>query len=197
MILAHWQVTVWKADICLPAHCLQSGSASHQLLNGSASHVTTAISSKSTLPSLPPGKELPPGVTAVDAISRTLNTLPAAQLLDIIREMQQMAISEPQRAAELLTQAPQLTYAIFQAMLLMGLVSPEAINSVVEASPPPTSVSASNLPTNPSADLAENPEALMQAVMELPQETIDQLPEDERNQIMQLRATYQAAQQRV
>lgn len=46
--------------------------------------------------------------------------------------MKGLANSDPARATELLQQAPQLSYAIFQALLLMGLVSPEAIHSVME-----------------------------------------------------------------
>lgn len=84
------------------------------------------------LPPLPAGASLPPGVTCTDAISRTLNTLPPAQLLDILSSMKQLASTDPARATELLNQAPQLSYAVFQGLLLMGLVSPEAINAVLE-----------------------------------------------------------------
>lgn len=100
-----------------------------------------ASSAGGPLPPLPPGRELPAGVTCTDAISRTLNTLPPAQLLDILASMKQLASTDPSRATELLNQAPQLSYAIFQALLLMGLVGPEAINSVLEPgsipAPPP------------------------------------------------------------
>ena len=166
------------------------------------------MSDLNTLPPLPPGQDLPPGISATDSISRTLNTLPPTQLLDIIREMKAMATNEPERAAELLNQAPQLAYAVFQAMLLMNLVTPETINSIVENSPQPSQSqpgaagpgSLSSTPANTAlrggASLAENPEALMQAVMDLPQETIDQLPEDERKQIMQLRVSHMMQQHR-
>ncbi|KAK4129555.1 hypothetical protein N657DRAFT_640204 [Parathielavia appendiculata] len=179
------------------------------------------------LPPLPQGKDLPPGVTCTDAISRTLNTLPPAQLLDILQQMKTLATNDPARATELLTQAPQLSYAIFQALLIMGLVSPDAINSVLEnpgagaAFPPPAPttytgtppvaggyappvaagppVAASVIPaaaTPPAAVGGQDPEALMRAVMELPQETIDQLPDAERQQIMALRASYAAQTRR-
>lgn len=96
------------------------------------------------LPPLPAGITLPPGVTITDHISRTLNTLPPTQLLDILTSMKQLCVTDPARAGELLTQAPQLSYAVFQALLLMGLVSPEAINSVLEPGsvPPPPAPSA-------------------------------------------------------
>lgn len=114
----------------------QGSSGGNYASNGTGSSLSNPPSS---LPPLPPGKELPPGVTCTDAISRTLNTLPPSQLLDILAQMKTLATNEPQRAIELLQQAPQLTYAIFQALLLMGLVQPDAVQSVIEPSaPPPT-----------------------------------------------------------
>ncbi|KAI1769737.1 hypothetical protein F4818DRAFT_435268 [Hypoxylon cercidicola] len=196
-----------------------------QVTNG-ASHVPAQSAPAGSLPPLPPGKELPPGVSATDAISRTLNALPPSQVLDILSQMKSLATADPARATELLQQAPQLSYAIFQALLLMGLVSPEAIHSVIDASaaaaaaqPPPTGfppayasattvtppVTAAYAPPATAAPQAsyappaaampvaapgQDPETLMQAVMNLPQETIDQLPETERQQIMALRASF-------
>lgn len=186
---------------------------------------------QSTLPPLPAGKELPPGVTCTDAISRTLNTLPPAQLLDILTQMKVLATNEPARATELLQQAPQLAYAVFQALLLMNLVSPESISSVLEggapaAAPPPQAMSYQPTPVPgfpgvpppmvntpptaatpyappqpaqpaygappaaPAAPAGQDQEALMRAVMELPQATIDALPEAERTQILALRAGF-------
>ncbi|KAL7628757.1 hypothetical protein AAE478_000272 [Parahypoxylon ruwenzoriense] len=202
--------------------------AYNQTQNGT-SHVSSQPAPAGSLPPLPPGRELPPGVNATDAISRTLNTLPPSQLLDILSQMKSLATTDPARATELLSQAPQLSYAIFQALLLMGLVSPEAIHSVIETSaapppmvqpapvpgypqatvpnyagattvtppvaapyaPPATSAPASYAPPAAAAPASQqDPESLMQAVMNLPQETIDQLPETERQQIMALRLSF-------
>lgn len=97
------------------------------------------MNNNSSIPPLPLGVDLPPGLTCPDAISRTLNTLPPAQLLDVLSQMKTLATTDAAKATELLHQAPQLSYAIFQALLLMGLVSTEALGSVVEAAsqPPP------------------------------------------------------------
>lgn len=92
-----------------------------------------ASQSNSSLPPLPTGVDLPPGLTCPDAISRTLNTLPPAQLLDVLSQMKTLTTTDPGKATELLQQAPQLSYAIFQTLLLMGLVSTDALSSVVEA----------------------------------------------------------------
>lgn len=202
----------------------------------------TSSAGGGALPPLPPGRDLPPGVTCTDAISRTLNTLPPAQLLDILSSMKQLASTDPARATELLNQAPQLSYAVFQALLLMGLVSPEAINAVLEpgsnpaAGPPPVAApggypppaqqqqpgfpGATNTPpvavptpyapppapappvAVPAAGPApaaagafgaapgQNPDDLIQQVLSLPEEVIAQLPEAEKQAILQLRAQY-------
>ena len=91
------------------------------------------------LPVLPSGVDLPPGLSCPDAISTTIKLLPTEQLLDILSQMKTLATNDPQKATELLRQAPQLSYAIFQAMLLMGLVDTNVLSSVVEqaAQPPP------------------------------------------------------------
>ncbi|KAL2260655.1 hypothetical protein VTK26DRAFT_5258 [Humicola hyalothermophila] len=194
--------------------------------SSTATPASAGAGGASSLPPLPQGKDLPPGVTCTDAISRTLNTLPPAQLLDILQQMKTLATSDPARATELLTQAPQLGYAVFQALLIMGLVSPDAINSVLDPTgaaapvPPPAPPAGYGTPPVPAVAAAaagggyapppaaaapapaapapapQDPEALMRAVMELPQETIDQLPEAERQQIMALRANYAAQTRR-
>ena len=197
----------------------------------------------SSLPPLPIGQDLPAGLSCPDAISRTLHTLPPRQLLDVLSQMKTLTTTDPQKATELLQQAPQLSYAIFQALLLMGLVSTDALSSVVEAAsqpqqvppqlehysqpapnsyppgfpPPPPHMSGQlGMPMGtppvqgqhlypppppqraqpppqpqqvaPAAD--PNTEALMQQVLEMPQELIDSLPPAERAQLMSLRQMY-------
>ncbi|KAK1250261.1 hypothetical protein MKX08_010264 [Trichoderma sp. CBMAI-0020] len=206
------------------------GQTPGQNTGASNSGAASGYNTQSTpLPPLPAGKEIPPGLTCTDAISRTLNTLPPPQLLDILSQMKTLATSEPQRATELLQQAPQLAYAVFQSLLLMGLVSPEAIQSVVDpnAPPPPANYPSAPIAGYPGIPVAnhtppvtampyappaannagyippaaappaaappamgQDPDALMRAVMELPQAQIDMLPEADRQQIMALRATF-------
>lgn len=87
------------------------------------------------LPQLPPGTELPAGLTAPDAISKTLQTLPTPQLLDIISQLKSLVQTNPQQATTLLTQAPQLGYAVFQALLLLGLVDTSILATLVQQAP--------------------------------------------------------------
>ncbi|KIH91802.1 cleavage stimulation factor subunit 2 [Sporothrix brasiliensis 5110] len=174
---------------------------------------TGSSNGSSSLPPLPPGKDIPPGASATDEISRVLRTLPPTQLLDVLTQMKTLATNEPARATELLAQAPQLAYAVFQALLLMDLVSPEAIQAVVEATPavpvvpqqqappppppPPAAYAAYQPELAPpvaappaAAPAAPGQDELIKQVLELPQAVIDQLPEAERTQLMALRMQY-------
>ncbi|PKX99890.1 hypothetical protein P168DRAFT_293907, partial [Aspergillus campestris IBT 28561] len=144
------------------------------------------------------------------------NTLLARpnQLLDVLSQMKSLSMADPVRAAELLRQAPQLSYAMFQAMLLMNLVDYSTLGSVVEqaaqpaaAAPPPAAqpfqpfsavpgqVSTPPMVGTPFAAPAAAPaapsmpgqEELLQQVLSMPQAAIDALPPMERSQIMVLR----------
>lgn len=110
------------------------------------------------LPLLPPGVELPPGITCPDAISKTLATLPAPQLLDILSQMKGLVMGDPAKATELLKQAPQLSYAIFQALLLLGLVDTKVLTSVVEQSQQPAQQQAQPIPPHPTPSYQPPPQ---------------------------------------
>ncbi|EED23542.1 polyadenylation factor subunit CstF64, putative [Talaromyces stipitatus ATCC 10500] len=102
----------------------------------------------SSLPPLPPGVEIPPHLDCPNAISQTLSQLPPNQLLDVLSQMKALAVADPARATELLRTAPQLAYAVFQALLLMNLVDYSTLGSVVEQAsqaatgPPPPAAAA-------------------------------------------------------
>ncbi|MDI1489888.1 MAG: hypothetical protein OHK93_001087 [Ramalina farinacea] len=109
------------------------------------------------LPPLPPGVDLPAGLTCPDAISKTLSTLAPAQLLDILSQMKGLVMGDPAKATELLKQAPQLAYAIFQALLLMGLVDTSVLASVVEAGSQPAQAQPSQPQQPPPQQLPPRP----------------------------------------
>ncbi|KAF2227793.1 hypothetical protein BDZ85DRAFT_209938 [Elsinoe ampelina] len=84
------------------------------------------------LPPLPPGIENP-NISAPDAISQTLSAMPAPQLLDLISQMKGMVAENPAQVQQLFAVAPQLAYAIFQALLLLGLTDTNVLSSIVQA----------------------------------------------------------------
>jgi cleavage stimulation factor subunit 2 len=120
-----------------------------------------------TLPPLPPGVELPPSFTCPDAISRTLSTLPPSQLLDILSQMKGLVMQDPAKATELLRQAPQLSYAIFQSLLILNLVDSSILGEIIDqttaavaasAPPPqPTPVQPQVQPQRPFPGYAPHP----------------------------------------
>lgn len=108
------------------------GAAAFQQQHQAQQNTSGGGGGASILPPLPPGVDVPPGLTCPEAISRTLATLPPSQLLEILTQMKGMAMTDPLKAVELFRQSPQLSYAIFQALLLMGLVDASALQSVIE-----------------------------------------------------------------
>lgn len=85
-----------------------------------------------SLPPLPPGTDNPL-LSAPDAISQTLSAMPAPQLLDLISQMKGMVAENPAQVTQLFTVAPQLAYAVFQALLLLGLVDTSVLASILQA----------------------------------------------------------------
>ncbi|KAG0635489.1 hypothetical protein HOY80DRAFT_1011848 [Tuber brumale] len=115
----------------------------------SASGAGAQASGSGVLPALPLGADLPAGLNAPDAISRTLSALQPPQLLDILGQMKALVTADPLKATELLRQAPQLSYAIFQALLLMNLVDTSVLTQVIEnAAAPSQPLSASGSTTS-------------------------------------------------
>ncbi|KAK8206688.1 hypothetical protein M8818_004522 [Zalaria obscura] len=101
----------------------------------------------STIPTLPAGTDPSAGLTVPDAISKTLSQTPTPQLLDLISQVKNLVTDNPGQALTLFQQAPQFTYATFQALLLLGLVDTATLTNVlsgaagqpqVQAAPPPT-----------------------------------------------------------
>ncbi|KAK5115456.1 hypothetical protein LTR62_001115 [Meristemomyces frigidus] len=92
------------------------------------------------IPPLPPGQPLTDGLTAPDAISRTLKAIPAPQLLDFISQMKTLVTQNPAQATAVLAQAPQLGYAVFQALLLLNLVDTSILGSLIAGAPPSAAV---------------------------------------------------------
>lgn len=90
----------------------------------------------SALPPMPQGVTLPPGVTAFDAISQTIAKVDTPQLLDFISQLKNLCASNPAQASALLQSAPQLGYAVFQAMLLLGLVDTNIVTQLVQSAAP-------------------------------------------------------------
>ncbi|GAA6027785.1 hypothetical protein JCM8097_001718 [Rhodosporidiobolus ruineniae] len=106
---------------------------------------------------LPSGVPLEAGKSATDKITETIGTMAPGQLLDVMSQMKALVTASPYEARALLQAQPQLSYALFQAMLCMGIVDPailqKAFPGAAPAAPPSSgpSAPASYPPTAPSA----------------------------------------------
>lgn len=68
-----------------------------------------------------------PGQPATDAITQLLSSMNANQLLDLLTQMKVMVQTNYDQARNILIQNPQLTYALFQAMIMMKVISPATV----------------------------------------------------------------------
>ncbi|KAK9448724.1 uncharacterized protein V1518DRAFT_418030 [Limtongia smithiae] len=106
---------------------------SHETSIGSiASDKPSSSGSIST--QLPAGTPPPPNLTTPNAISQTLAAFTPPQMLKILQELKAVVMANPANARELLKSSPQLSYAVIQSMLLMGLVDATAVTKAVDPS---------------------------------------------------------------
>lgn len=69
----------------------------------------------------------PPGTNSADAISAVLATMTPQNVFDLVSSMKVLGATEPDRAKAVLNANPQLSYALFQALLMMNLVEPSSL----------------------------------------------------------------------
>lgn len=151
--LNDYEVGGRKIRVDWPHQNTKDGGPSEQE-SAPAEAVTNGQAAQSALPPLPAGIDLAPNLKATDAISQTLSKLPPQTLLDILTQMKSLAISEPAKTTELLKSNPQLSYAIFQALLLMGLVDEKIFQQVLEQ---PQRAAAPPMPPQPPAIVPQQP----------------------------------------
>jgi cleavage stimulation factor subunit 2 len=89
-----------------------------------------------------------------------------------------MATSNPQQTKQLLQSNPSLTYALFQAMVMMNLIDPTLVQQVMS-----TSAQAAAPVPIPSA---EQQRELIMRIMSFTPEQINALPPHQRDQVLQL-----------
>ncbi|KII91812.1 hypothetical protein PLICRDRAFT_90058 [Plicaturopsis crispa FD-325 SS-3] len=102
------------------------------------------------LANLPSGVPVAPGVTPLDTISQTLGTMNPGQLLEVLAQMKAFVITHPEQARALLVAQPQLSYALFQALLLQNIVDPAILQRMLAATSTGPSLGAAPPPPPPN-----------------------------------------------
>ncbi|CAG8614735.1 2639_t:CDS:2 [Paraglomus brasilianum] len=104
-----------------------------------------------TQASLPQGSG--PQQSAVDTISKNLATMSPNQLYDVLAQVKLLIQNNIDQARALLTQNPQLSYALFQSMLLLNVVEPavlqRGLQSNIQAAPQPNQQPNQQPPSHP------------------------------------------------
>ncbi|THH20462.1 hypothetical protein EW146_g913 [Bondarzewia mesenterica] len=103
------------------------------------------------LRALPLGVPMPPGVQVLDMISQTLATMNPGQLVEVLAQMKAFVITHPEQARALLVGHPQLSYALFQALLLNKIVDPAILQRMLAATNQPSSTMAPGPAPTPSS----------------------------------------------
>ncbi|KAF9907197.1 hypothetical protein BX616_000502, partial [Lobosporangium transversale] len=84
-----------------------------------------------------PPPMVPPVPNSADAISAVLATMTPKNVFDLISSMKVLGATEPERAKAVLNANPQLSYALFQALLMMNLVEPSSLQRMFPAAQGP------------------------------------------------------------
>ncbi|KDR74950.1 hypothetical protein GALMADRAFT_249895 [Galerina marginata CBS 339.88] len=92
------------------------------------------------LANLPSGIQVPKGSSALDSISQTLASMPPNQLIEVLAQMKAFVITHPDQARMLLVKHPQLSYALFQALLLNKIVDSTILERMLASSRGPSAV---------------------------------------------------------
>lgn len=86
------------------------------------------------------GGSMTPTGAAMDLLTKRVADLTPTQMYEIMSQMKQMQQSDPTQARTLLIQNPQLSLALFQAQLVLGMVKPPSSAAPAQApaaAPPP------------------------------------------------------------
>ncbi|ORX43157.1 hypothetical protein BCR36DRAFT_586827 [Piromyces finnis] len=68
----------------------------------------------------------------VENIQNTVNMLPQRELLELMSQIKTLIETNPVAARNLLTMNPQLSYAVFQALLTLNIVDPNVIQRILQ-----------------------------------------------------------------
>jgi cleavage stimulation factor subunit 2 len=124
----------------------------------------------------------------------------ADKLLELMSQMKYLVQTNPEQARALLSANPQLSFALFQAMLVSNLVDHQTLQRVLQSpgsvpmnQPVTTTTTSMPIPTmNPATATTtsqmEQQKQLLMQVMALTPDQINSLPPDQRQNILQLRA---------
>ncbi|CAF0907346.1 unnamed protein product [Adineta ricciae] len=79
-----------------------------------------------------------------EVIARTIVNLPPEQVVDLMKQMQTIIKEYPTEARNILIQHPQLTYAMLQSLVVMGLIPPNEATNMLHKRPDSSAINLIN-----------------------------------------------------
>ncbi|KAH3687339.1 hypothetical protein WICPIJ_001683 [Wickerhamomyces pijperi] len=169
--------------------------------NSNNSHIHSN-KKRDQLPPLPTGVTLGPGENYQASIAQSLRSLDSHRLNTLIQDSIQASRSNPRLMKQLLQQCPQLAYAIVEGLLMSKSVGAEDIANLLQ---PSTDSNSSTTTTkgnkNDSTNLIESGEVeeeldeekieLVKQVLNIPQEELNDLPQEQREAILLIKGNYE------
>ena len=129
---------------------------------------------------------------SMESINTTLASMTSTQLLEVLTHFKNVIKSSPEQAKKILYANPQLSYALLQALLMMGLVDSNVIQKLIQNfTQQPTGVTAQAGPVKNVSGIEAIPEAqraLLYQIMQMTQEQIDALPADQQQQVLMIKS---------
>ncbi|KAH7101686.1 hypothetical protein BKA62DRAFT_702877 [Auriculariales sp. MPI-PUGE-AT-0066] len=93
------------------------------------------------LSTIPTGVPIPPGQTSLDVITHSIAQMRQPQVFELLAQMKNYVVTQPDQARKLLSTHPQLAYALFQTLLLHNIVDQAVLQNMlvpqVAPVPPP------------------------------------------------------------
>ncbi|KAF7366686.1 Protein related to Cleavage stimulation factor [Mycena sanguinolenta] len=116
------------------------------------------------LAAVPPGKPLPPGERATEAITHAIaQNMTESQLIEVIAQMKAFVITHPKQAQQFLSNHPQVAYAVFMGLITSNIIARDVLNRMLDnannRSAPPTHLQ----PPPPPQNFASPPQLHPQA----------------------------------
>jgi cleavage stimulation factor subunit 2 len=139
---------------------------------------------------------------SVEMINTALASMSSTQLLEVLTQMKSLIQSNADEARQILGANPQLSYALFQALLMMGLVDTNIVMKLTQNFQPQAASVTSNVPAPIPGHILKGLEGipeqqrnLLLQILQMSQEQINALPPDQRQHVLTIKNQLLASNQ--
>jgi hypothetical protein len=128
--------------------------------------------------------------SSLEEINATLASMSNQQLVDLISQAKALAIANPEQARLMLQSNPQMTFALFQAMLQTNLVEQRIVQQIMHSLPKHSDHNKPEQQQQFSPKAPIDQQQVIKQIMGLTEEQIGALPAEQQSQVRAFRAQY-------